>query len=274
MEFVDFRRSERSRDLGLIFPGWGPGERVGFLSPHDDDAILGAGYLLRAVAAAGGIPSVFVFCRGDAGYSKVEDRDAIVGRRRKEAIAAYAALGAEGDRIRFFGAPDFALMSSLDRRPAGEDGLFDELIRTFRRERISRVVFSSGHFEHWDHTAAFFMGVYSIPQAGDPILADLGPPCEIRSYLAYSVWADFALADDGERILRADCGILAPVEEEQTVRRSIAAFGSQGQILEKTTARDREKRRFGNAYLELYQRAPVRKPMDYAAYFERLKTIP
>jgi LmbE family N-acetylglucosaminyl deacetylase len=274
MEFIDFGLPRRSRDLALIFPGWTPGERVGFFSPHDDDVLLGAGYLLRAVSAAGGVPSVFVFCRGDAGYSKAEDRDGIVERRRAEALAAYAALGVEGDRIRFFETPDFALMGSLDRKPAAAGCLFDELIRTSRRERITRIVVSSGHLEHWDHTAAFFFGVYTMPQAGDPILADLGPPSEVRSYLAYSVWADFAPAAESGAALRADCGILAPPVEEQAVRQAIAAFGSQGSILEKTIARDRDKRRFGSAYLELYQRTPVRKPIDYAAYFERLKAIP
>jgi LmbE family N-acetylglucosaminyl deacetylase len=271
MEFVDFRRLKRSRELDLLFPGWARKERVAFFSPHDDDVILGAGYLLRAVLDRGGMPWVFVFCRGDAGYSTIAEKDSIVGRRQKEALTAYASLGIPEDRILFHDTPDFALMSALDRRPEGSPSLFDELIRIFRRERISRVVFSSGHFEHRDHTAAYYMGVYTMPQSGDPILADLGPPREIRSYLAYSVWTDFAAPEEGEPTLRADCGILAPTGEEELIRRAIGSFGSQGRILAKTIANDRERRRFGNAYLELYQRISVRKPTDFSAYFERLR---
>ena len=35
--------------LDVLFPGWkGADERVCVYSPHDDDAILGAGYAMRA----------------------------------------------------------------------------------------------------------------------------------------------------------------------------------------------------------------------------------
>ncbi len=60
---------------------------------------------------------------------------------------------------------------------------------------MSRIVFSSGHREHSDHTAVFWHALYTAPQAGDPILADLGPPSPIRSYLAYAVWSDFEPSD-------------------------------------------------------------------------------
>jgi len=48
MEYVDFLSLKRSRNIGLFFPDWKKGEKVAFLSPHDDDVILGAGYLLMA----------------------------------------------------------------------------------------------------------------------------------------------------------------------------------------------------------------------------------
>ena len=49
--FYDLRAGRGSRDIDLLFPGWSPGdERVLVLSPHDDDALLGAGYALAAAA--------------------------------------------------------------------------------------------------------------------------------------------------------------------------------------------------------------------------------
>ena len=47
--FFDLRARRASDRIDLLFPGWGPGdERLMVLSPHDDDALLGAGYALSA----------------------------------------------------------------------------------------------------------------------------------------------------------------------------------------------------------------------------------
>ena len=86
MEFIDFAERTRSRDLDLIFPGWVQGENVAFYGPHDDDVVLGAGYLLKAVLENGGNPSVLIFCRGDAGYSTPEEKETIVAARKKETL--------------------------------------------------------------------------------------------------------------------------------------------------------------------------------------------
>ncbi len=130
MEFVDFAARRRGGDPGLIFPGWTPGETVAFLSPHDDDAVLGAGCLIQAVAAAGGNPLVLVFCRGDAGYTTVEAKAAIVAVRREETLRAYTSLGVGESDILSFDVPDFALLDTLARRPVDPPGvsLFDRLI--------------------------------------------------------------------------------------------------------------------------------------------------
>lgn len=272
MEFVDFRKRTRSKKLQTLFPGWTPGETVAFLSPHDDDVALGAGYLLKAVERHGGRPLVIIFCKGDAGYSKASDREAIVATRRREAAAAYAALGVDGDDLCRFGLPDLSLMTYVNRKVLGRAGLVDRLVRLFRSRRITRAVFSSPHFENWDHTAVFEAGVYIVPQAGDPILADLGEPCPVRSSLVYSVWGDFEpVAGGPDGAPRADLGILAGEEDEAAVRKALALFASQARVMERTVARRRDERRGPGGYLELYRRVPVREPVDYAAYFDRLK---
>jgi len=266
MECIDFAALRRGPGLDLIFPGWCEGERVAFYAPHDDDAVLGAGYLIQAVAARGGRPFVCIFCKGDAGYSTVEDKAGIVAVRKKEAAAAYKILGVGRNDIKRFEVPDFGLMAEVGRGGPGK-GAFDDLIAFLRANAISRIAFTSGSFEHWDHTAAFFQALYVSSQAGDPILADLGAPKAIASYLAYSVWSDFEPAPGrGPRALRADKGILAEPGGEDAVMRALAAFKSQGRIIQQTVAALRGRRRAGNGFLELYQTIALRRPIDYRPY--------
>ena len=272
MEFIDFPALARGQSLDLIFPGWAEGERVAFYSPHDDDAALGAGYLIQAVLAQGGRPFVLVFCRGDAGYSTVEGKPAIVALRKQETLRAYAELGVAGTDILHLSAPDFGLMPFVGRAAGGKKQLFDRFVAFLRKERISRVVFTSGNFEHWDHTAVFYEGVYTSPQAGDPILADLGPPSSIRSYVAYSVWGDFEPAGGvASRGLRADKGILAEPADEAKVGRALQAFRSQDRIMQQTVAARRSRRRSDEGYLELYRTVCIRSSIDYRPYVSVLK---
>lgn len=271
MEFIDFAERTRSRDLGLIFPGWVQGENVAFYGPHDDDVVLGAGYLLKAVLENGGNPSVLIFCRGDAGYSTPEEKETIVAARKKETLKAYGGLGVGERNIVFFDFPDFGLMPAVGRDSLDPRKLFDALLSYLRIREISRIVFSSGHLEHWDHTAVFYEGVYTSPQAGDPILADLGPPFPIRTYLAYAVWTDFEAANPGWAV-RADRGVLGTATHEAAVRKALKAFASQGRIMEKTIAAQRDQRRTGKTYLELFQTIHLRAPIDYRPYFEILKS--
>ncbi len=271
MQFVDFRTGETSERIATLFPGWESDETVAFLSPHDDDVALGAGFLVRAVIENGGVPLVLVFCKGDAGYSHAREKATIVRTRRRETAEAYRILGVEPADIHLFGIPDLSLMPYVNRKVPGGAGIVDRFIRLLRSNKVSRTVIASPNFENWDHTAVFNLGVYCAPQAGDPILADLGEPCVIRSGLIYSVWGDFGPAGGGAGGLRAEAGILAGENEERLVREALGAFVSQAAVMENTAARQRESRRGPEGYLELYQRAGVRKPIDYTAYFERIR---
>jgi LmbE family N-acetylglucosaminyl deacetylase len=270
MEFVDFGTGTRGSDIGILFPGWTKGEAVAFLSPHDDDAVLGAGYLLRAVKKAGGKPFVVIFCKGDAGYSKASEKKTIVARRKREACAAYGALGVPPEDIIRFERPDLSLMGHVNRiSPAGRKGVVEDLIRVLRSRRTARVVFTGPHYENWDHTAVYMLGMYAAPQAGDPILADLGRPSPTASMLVYSVWGDLAPRTDGAGV-RADLGVLAGDRDEQAVRKALGAFASQADIMANAVASRRDARRGPDGWLELYARAAVREPINYMAYFREL----
>jgi len=271
MEFVDFTKVLKRGRINLLFPGWKKGERVAFFSPHDDDAVLGAGYMILAAVRSGGIPAVVIFCRGDAGYSTPAEKRGIVNTRKEEAVRSYATLGARQEDVHFFNIPDFSLMSSLDRRPPWGKGVFDKIVAFLRREAISRLVFSSGHLEHWDHTAVFYTGIYTAPQAQDPILADLGPPHLVKTYLTYSVWGDFEPASE-VRATPADLGILAAPADEERVIAAINGFSSQARVIRNIVAH-RRRRRTDGGYLELYRSVQIRRPIDYSPYFDRLRKM-
>jgi LmbE family N-acetylglucosaminyl deacetylase len=269
MEFIDFVTLCRSKKLNLLFPQWKKGEKVAFLSPHDDDVVLGAGYLLKAVVESGGVPLVFIFCKGDAGYSAVVDKSTIVKTRKKETRQAYKMLGVGEENLFYSEIPDFSLSPYINRNLPRGKGLFEEQVRLFRKEQVSRVVFSSGYYEHWDHTAVHKMGIYTSPQAGDPILADLGKPCAPKSYYVYSVWGDFEPEKTDPGDIRADKGILMDKDQENLVREAIRAFSSQKKIY-KTIVDYREKRKSESGYLELYKTATVRSQIKFKAYFDLL----
>jgi len=269
MEFVDFGTGERRGSISLLFHGWKRGETVAFLSPHDDDAALGAGYLIRAVQKAGGVPVVLIFCKGDAGYTEAKAKRTIVARRRREAYAAYDALGVPPENVVRFDRPDLSLVGHVDRiSPAGRKGVVEKLIGGLRARKARRIVFTSPHYENWDHTAVHMLGMYATPQAGDPLLADLGPPSPVETLLVYSVWGDFPPRPGGG--LRADLGILARDRDEKAVREALAHFASQTDIMANTVAARRDARRGPEGWLELYARAAMREPVDYFAYFREL----
>lgn len=269
MEFVDFRLLRKSKNIDILFPEWQEGETVAFLSPHDDDVLLGAGYLLKATVENNGNPLLLIFCSGDAGYSFPEEKDIITQRRRQEAIQAYGILGVKEENIHNFDIPDFSLMPHINRNLHQEKGLFEEQVRIFREQKVSRVVFSSGFFEHWDHTAVFNMGIYTSPHAGDPVLADIGEPFAAKSHYIYSVWGDFEPIQPGDSGIRADKGTLADDKTEEEIRRSIRCFESQRKIF-KNIVGNREKRKSDSGYLELYQTAEIRPQTDFKPYFKLL----
>lgn len=270
MEFIDFRSLQRSGRIDLIFPGWKKGETVAFLSPHDDDVLLGAGYLLLATIENKGNPLLIIFCSGDAGYSSVKEKEGITQKRKDEAFQAYGILGLKNKNIFRFDISDYCLMPHVTRKFPASRGIFDEQLKLFRKEKVSRVVFSSGYFEHWDHTAVFLMGIYTSSQAGDPVLADIGSPFRAKSYYIYSVWADFEPLQSESKKIRAEKGILVDKEVEKRIRDSIKCFSSQQKIF-KSIVTHREKRRLGNFYLELYKEAEVRAQTDFRPYFNLLK---
>lgn len=264
--FYDLDRKV-SGDLALLFPGWREGERVAFISPHDDDAILGAGYLLQAVQAYGGIPCVAVMCDGRCGYSHPSDRASIVDRRREESSEAYEVLGVSAEWLARFDVPDFCLGAYMEwLLPGGERGVFEGLFKVLRRWRVTRMLVPNDYREHPDHLAASLVGSYIGPQVGDVLLPDWGSPTRVRSFLKYSVWAAFNPLEAGDVAVKASWRV------EEKVREAISRFESQRLVI-KDLNRMRDERDLNGYAIEVYRRFDPRPKMDFKPYKDKLLEI-
>ena len=71
------------------------GEHLVIISPHDDDAVLGAGGLIKARSELRLKTTVLILTDGSLGYSKPEEKDTIVETRKQETKKCYEMLGAD-----------------------------------------------------------------------------------------------------------------------------------------------------------------------------------
>ncbi|MEM2884698.1 MAG: PIG-L family deacetylase [Thermoproteota archaeon] len=271
--YYDLREGRSGKSVGLILNGWrGDSERLAILSPHDDDAILGAMYLSLGAISEGARVHVIVLCDGRGGYSTPGERESIVSRRRAESANAYSKLGIEASRMEY---PDFSLSPYVGWiLPGGTEGTFPKIVGKLREIGATRLLVPNEHLEHPDHEAASRIGIFDGPQAGDPVVADLGEPVEIRSYVKYSVWSDFAPFDAllAGRRTRADCVVRVSESVEKKVVEALGEFGSQRRIIEGLVRR-RKERLYKGSYLEPYLRLDPRPPLPYNAYKKAIEDM-
>jgi len=279
INYIDIESRKVSADINTIFPEWDEGnEAVCVFSPHDDDAIIGAGYAIEAAIEKGAEVYVFIFCNGDAGYSTMEQKDKIVEIRKAETVNAYQKIGVKKENIIRFEYSDFSALHYIGRRLVDEsDGSFRKVITKLREFKITRVLVPNHHMEHIDHLAVSMIGTYDAPQAGDPILVDWAEPYAVKSVLEYSVWADFspedALVCNRSSKLRANRIIKVDKAFEEKIRDGIREYKSQGEIIKGLIASRSERLYDDGQFIELYISLDPRPKLDYKPYLEFLKEI-
>jgi LmbE family N-acetylglucosaminyl deacetylase len=277
--YYNLRDRTRSLSLDLLFPGWADGdERVAVISPHDDDGVLGAGYLILAALVNGARVTLVVVCNGCFGYSSVEDKPTVVARRKAETLAAYRLLGLEEEDIVFLDYPDFSAWPNLGwYLPNGQTGAMARFLPAMRLKAPTRLVLPNAYREHQDHEAAYRIGAYDGPQIGDAVAVDHGRAEPVRSYLQYSVWADFdpedALVSGVSPALRANLAIRADEEVEALIARSIYQFESQLEVIEALLKRRSADRLQNGRALELYLKLDPRPPLDFRPYHKAVDRI-
>jgi LmbE family N-acetylglucosaminyl deacetylase len=276
-QFYDLRKLIRGEKFDVIFPGWGgSGERVAFFSPHDDDVILGAGYLMIACLDAGASVHLYIFCDGRAGYSTIEEKDGIIERRKTETKLAYKEIGLDPENITWFDFPDFSLMSQIGWvLPGGEEGTFKRTITALRKFGATRLVIPNHYREHSDHEATCKIGCYDAPQAGDPIVADWGPGSMIKTVLQYVVWGDFSPEDamaHNAGPIRANRALVTEESIETQVETGLRRYESQAAIIDSLVQRRKQRIRDKKA-VELYIDIDPRPGLDYIPYWRVINRI-
>ena len=262
-----------------LFPNWcGSDERLCVYSPHDDDAIIGAGYAMRAALDAGAEVHIIIVCNGCAGYSTVEEKDQIVETRRKETLNCYKEFGIPEENIVFLNIPDFSALSYVGWNIApGREGHFRQTIVELRKRKITRVLVPNHYREHVDHVAASMMATFDAPQSGDAFSVDWGEPQPIRSVAEYCVWADLdpedAIVRGRSPVLRANTVLLASADVEEYVNRGIEKYVSQQEIIEGLIQARKERKINDGRFIEVYLRFDPRPRMNYEPYRRVVESI-
>lgn len=277
--FYDLRNGEKSTEIEFLFPGWKPGdERVAVFSPHDDDGVLGPGYLVQALPELGGEAYIIIFCNGSGGYSQIEQKHLITALRSRETARAYERIGISEERIYRLDYEDYSVWPYIGwKLNAGGEGTFQKIVPLLRRLKITRVLLPNGYKEHLDHAATFMAGAFDTPQVGDPVMADWGETEPVRSILQYAVWSDFspedAFLDSVDPRIRANCAMTAPWAFEETIRQAMDEYQTQARIVS-GLMRQRDERRVGDDLaVEIYLKYDPRPRCDFRKYARLVQEI-
>ncbi len=179
-------RTIASPDFRDTFKDWkAEQEKWLFISPHDDDAVIGGGLLIQK-AAAGGIPlQAAVVTDGVNGYCSFEQKDSIVSIREKEASESFRVLSV--NYLSFLGYPDGNTAAFSGRRKAvsgdpdiisGFTGMQNSFTALLRKFRPTRLFIMSGSDYHPDHRLVYQEALISVFHAAGAIWPELGSSLE------------------------------------------------------------------------------------------------
>jgi LmbE family N-acetylglucosaminyl deacetylase len=269
--YYNLREKKSSYGIDLLFHEWdGANERVAVFGAHDDDPLLGAGYAMRAAIENGAEVFSVIFCKGDCGYSRLEQKADIVETRRAENENAFIRFGIKKENIIRFEYPDFGLTEFVGNK------LTLEMIRFIRDNGITRVLIPNGYREHSDHSAGYVICMNDIVQSGDAVVIEIGKaPQKVKTYLQYSVWADFSPEDaliHDEPNIRANRAITCPEYVENEIREALKEYKSQAGVLEGLVAH-RNDRRTASGFMELYIDLDPRPKLNFALYKNLIENI-
>jgi LmbE family N-acetylglucosaminyl deacetylase len=202
-----------------------------FVSPHDDDLVIGAGLWMQAAVKAGVDVQILVVTDGRMGYCTLEQRDHIADIRRKETFKSFGILGVPKENIAYVGYPDGALYTLQGRRHAqpgeahieGYVGLQNSFTYHLRRTRPHRVFVPTIADLHPDHQVTNNELRISIFHAAGAIWPELGEPlADVPKVYELAIYCDFPEAPQLE--------VQAEASEFETKLKGIATYQSQLQI--------------------------------------------
>ncbi|MEE9311360.1 MAG: PIG-L family deacetylase [Planctomycetota bacterium] len=218
--------SELSGELSEVISEWQAPECWLFVSPHDDDVLLGASLWLRSAMEAGARVEVAVVTDGSMGFSSREDAAGIVERRKTEAIAAYELLGVPSENLHFMGFADGGLTQAIGSRLKDGElcGLEPALCKLFRRIRPSRVFTTDEADWHPDHRVTFEEVRISLFHAVGEIWSELGKPlAKLPALYSFPVYAPMAS--------QPEFFVEASIDEAILKQSALLKFDTQSEVI-------------------------------------------
>lgn len=191
-----------THNIGKAFPDWrGADECWMFVSPHDDDVVIGAGLAVQVGLAEGARVDAVVVTDGRMGYCRFEQRRTISKIRAAEAQKAYQLLGLPPERLRFLDCPDCNLNQYRGRHfttigaPTeieGAGGMQNAITHALRHARPNRVFLPTSSDLHPDHQIVHEEVLISLFHAQGNIWPELGAPiAEVPKVYEFAVYCDF-----------------------------------------------------------------------------------
>jgi LmbE family N-acetylglucosaminyl deacetylase len=219
--------------LASVSRHWqGRKERFLVISPHDDDAVLGAGLLIQLAKRENVPVHILIVTDGSMGYCSLDEKQSISQIRQDEAFECYLSLGVPKEHIIWLGFPDCRLHSYRGRSPAAKNeplaidgfvGLQNSFTHQLRNIRPTQCFLPTSNDLHPDHRIIYDEFLISLFHAAGNIWPELGTPLEKVPYVnTYAVYCDFAAPPT----LR----MRAPASYLDNKLKAIGAFRSQKQI--------------------------------------------
>ncbi len=163
-----------------------------FVSPHDDDVVIGGALLILAALKMKVPVHVAIVTDGRMGYCTDEQKDSIVDIRREETYASLRSLGVKKRNIHFLGFPDCQLSDFRGRRAArqgdpavieGFTGMQNAFTSLLRKVQPNQVFLPTNSDLHPDHRYVHSELMISCFHAAGEIWPELGKPLPRLPYV-------------------------------------------------------------------------------------------
>lgn len=237
------RRQSADKLTGIFRTADGGGEKFLFISPHDDDAVLGGGLLMQ-LARRENIPVYLIIVSdGSMGYGNPEQKETISKIRQRETYKCYEKLGFPKENIIWLGLPDCRLDACSGRRPAEENdpsaiqgfaGLQNIFTYHLRRIRPTHCFLPTSSDIHPDHKTAHREFMISLFHSTGEIWLELGKPLEdIPDVFEMAVYCDFPSVPTvriktSESFLKQKMDAIAAFESQKQIKTLVDKVGESG----------------------------------------------
>ncbi len=204
IEFVRLVGNERrvSDDLKGVSHHWqGDKEKFLFISPHDDDVVLGSGLFINLMREENIPIYILIVTDGSMGYCSNEEKDTISSIRQKETLDCYKSLGVPEENIIWLKFPDcrlnfyrgrFASDTNEESSVAGYGGLENSFTYWLRKIRPTQCFLPTSSDLHPDHKIVHEEFLISLFHSAGAIWPELGEPVEKVPYVhEMGVYCDF-----------------------------------------------------------------------------------